>query len=320
MKLRLLSLLRPVVAALVVLAPLGVAAQVPANGGLENWAVRNGTEQPAGWSTLNDIAAAAGSPILPNTTIKSTDARSGSFAARLENKSLFGFGVAPGLLILGRALTSSDLSDFSAGVPYTGRPARLDFQYKLTGTAAALVADSATVAVLLTRTVNGQQQAVAVGSLVLRTAAANYTPGTVPLAYTSNQTPDSLQIVFASALSENSAAGVATAGTVFTVDDIALAGGTVQATKNPALQAALNVYPNPSPNGDFHLSSVTNPAVATAPYTISDATGRVVRTAPAAPLRMAGGRLVELRGLPAGVYLLQLRTPEGPLTRKLLLP
>jgi hypothetical protein len=136
----------------------------------------------------------------------------------------------------------------------------------------------------------------------------------LPLEYDRNETPDTLRIIFLSSLEE-----VPTVGTELFIDDVTLT-GTVAAAKNPALEAALTVYPNPSPNGEFSLASPGNSGVATAPYTITDAAGHVVRTAAAAPASMANGRPLELRGLPAGVYLLQLRTPEGPLTRKLMIP
>ncbi|QNP54097.1 T9SS type A sorting domain-containing protein [Hymenobacter qilianensis] len=85
------------------------------------------------------------------------------------------------------------------------------------------------------------------------------------------------------------------------------------------MDAALVVYPNPSSNGDFSLASLQKPGVATAPFTISDAAGRIVQRQGAAPISAANGRLISLRGQPAGVYLLRLSTPEGTLTRKLLI-
>ncbi|MBC8082422.1 MAG: T9SS type A sorting domain-containing protein [Hymenobacter sp.] len=301
------------------LLPVAAMAQAVPNGNMENWAVRAGSESPVNWLTADDVAAtAAGFPVQFNTTIKAPDARGGSFAARLENKAVPLFGVAPGLLILGSRITGGD-GDFPAGLPYTGRPARMEFYYKLAGTAAALAADSAAAFIVLTRTVNGQQQVIAAGETYLLTPAASYALSTVPLRYASNLAPDSLQIIFASALSENAFSGVVSAGTALTIDDIALT-GTVAAARNPALEAALTVYPNPSPNREFRLASPGNPAVATAPYTITDATGHVVRTATASSISLASGRPLELRGLPAGVYLLQLRTPDGPLSRKLLIP
>ena len=288
------------------------AQQAIPNGSFENWARRGPTEAPTGWITTDDIAGVqlgGPLPVSTNTVVKSTDRRGGSFAARLQTQNFLGQVVVPGILLLGSRLNIDD--DFPGGIPYTSRPARLQLYYKLSS--AAATADSALVRMALTRTVNGNLQVIGSAVQVLA-PQASYTLLDVPLTYLLPIVPDTLRMLITSG-----SVKTPTAGTLLFIDDISLT-GTVQAAKNPALEAALNVYPNPSPNGEFQLSSVAQPAVATAPYTISDAAGHVVRTAPAAPLRMATGRPVELRGLPAGVYLLQLQTPEGPLMRKLLLP
>jgi hypothetical protein len=282
-----------------------LAQQAVPNGTLETWAQRGASESPQSWLTLDDVIAEVVGPLpfSTNTTVKSTDKRSGNFAAKLETQNFQ--DNFPGFLVLGSRIGNSNT--IGGGIPYTSRPANLQFYYKMTGPAA----DSAGVQVALYKTVNGNAEIVADAFRIL-TPQAGYTLVTLPLTYRRSDIPDTLQIAFASGLAEN-----ITAGTSLFIDDVSMT-GTVQAAWNPALDAALSVYPNPSPSGEFRLSSVANPAVATAPYTISDATGRVVRTVAAAPLSLAGGRPVELRGLPAGVYLLQLNTPDGPVTRKLI--
>ncbi|WBO82996.1 T9SS type A sorting domain-containing protein [Hymenobacter yonginensis] len=282
-----------------------VAQQAIPNGTLETWSQRGLFESPQSWLTFDDIISALVGPLpfSTNTTVKSTDKRGGSFAAKLETQNFQ--DNFPGVLLLGTRIGNTNT--LGGGIPYTNRPANLQFYYKMTGPAA----DSAGVQVALFKTVNGNPEIVADAFQILA-PQAGYTLVTLPLTYRRADTPDTLQIFFASGLANN-----ITAGTALFIDDVSLT-GTVQAAKNPALDAALTVYPNPSPSGEFRLSSVANPAVATAPYTLSDATGRVVRTATAAPLGTAGGRPVDLRGLPAGVYLLQLNTPDGPVTRKLI--
>ncbi|UOQ65146.1 T9SS type A sorting domain-containing protein [Hymenobacter volaticus] len=207
-------------------------------------------------------------------------------------------------------LADRDISEIG-GLPFTNRAANMQFYYKLTGDNA--LPDSAYAIVALTRTTGGTTQTIASGSLRLLPATA-YTLATVPLRYTSALTPDSIHIGFASGLAD-----VRHEGTTLFIDDVTMT-GLVSATKNPVLEASLNVYPNPSSNSEFRLASPTKPSVATAPYTITDATGHVVRTSAAVPASLANGRPLELRGLPAGVYMLQLHTPEGVLTRKLLIP
>lgn len=299
-------------------------ATVP-GGNFDTWITRNSLEVPQNWTTIDEALKLGLGPLggLYNTVTVTKDAgsRTGAFAAKMETKldPFIGtlLGPVPGGVILG-SINATDLDvvvedrDISTagGLPFTTRAASMQFYYKLTGTNA--LADSAFALVSLTRTVNGTVQTIATGEVRLQPATA-YTLNTLPLTYRSSLTPDSVHIAFVSGL-----AVAPTAGTILTVDDVTM-NGVVASTQNPALAAALTVYPNPSASGEFRLASLSNPAVATAPYSITDATGRVVRSAVAAPASLAAGRPLELNGLPAGVYLLNLRTPEGPVTRKLML-
>ncbi|HEX8424768.1 T9SS type A sorting domain-containing protein [Hymenobacter sp.] len=300
------------------------SAQAVANGTFETWATRSMVEVPQSWTTVDEVFKGSFG-ILYSTVTTSKDASShaGSFAAKMESKTdnfasaLLG-GPVPGGVVLGRVTPEEALDILdnqevgsAGGLPFTTRAANLQFYYKLTG--ANATADSAYALVSLTRTVNGNSQTIAAGAVRLLPAAA-YTLSNVPLQYRSSLTPDSIHIGFISGV-----AATRTVGTTLFVDDVVMT-GVVAATKNPVLEASLTLYPNPSPNGEFRLASPSKPAVATAPYTITDATGHVVRTAEATPASLANGRPLELRGLPAGMYMLQLSTPEGPLTRKLLIP
>jgi hypothetical protein len=140
-----------------------------------------------------------------------------------------------------------------------------------------------------------------------------YTRINLPITYTSTEVPDALRIYFVA----GTGASPSTTASLF-VDDITLP-LTVTSSRNPQLDAALVLYPNPSSNGDFSLASLQKPGVATAPFTITDAAGRVVQRQGAAPASAASGRLISLHGQPAGVYLLRLDTREGTVTRKLLI-
>ncbi|MDF7813696.1 T9SS type A sorting domain-containing protein [Hymenobacter sp. YC55] len=318
------TLLALVTASLGLFTSTTTSAQAISNGTFETWVSRRGLEVPFSWTTVDEGIESSPAGGFYNTVTASKDGSShaGTYAAKLETKSdpLFStlFGPVPGGLLLGTAdfnsvtdvLADRDISGVG-GLPFTTRAANMQFYYKLTGNNA--LPDSAYAIVALTRTTGGTTQTIASGSLRLLPAAA-YTLASVPLQYTSALTPDSIHIAFASGLADTR-----TAGTTLFVDDVVMT-GIVSATKNPALEAALTVYPNPSSNSEFRLTSPTKPTVATAPYTITDATGHVVRTSAAAPASLANGRPLELRGLPAGVYMLQLNTSEGLLTRKLLIP
>lgn len=314
--------------------PLLAQAQTPAplvNGNLETWSARNGVEAPTGWLTIDDALADAGFPPLlaPRTVTKSSDAHGGSFAAQLQNVELAlrpgttarrlpvlrgmpqrmlvhrrdeAEADLPGLLLKGSINEDGDL----VGMPYTGRPASLRFWYKLTGPSAA--ADSAFAGMVLTR----ESEELADAGVVLD-PQSTYTLVDIPLTYRSAQMPDSIQLL----ISAGNAGRVSTTSRLF-VDDVQLV-GTITGTSSAAAAAALLVYPNPSTSGEFSLASLTNASLSTAPFTVTDATGRLVLRQPAAPARDARGRLVDLRSQRPGVYLLRLEAATGPVVRKLVI-
>lgn len=292
------------------------------NGTLDTWITRSALEVPQSWSTIDEAIKQVpvfGSFYSTVTTSKDAGSRTGAFAARLETKldPLLGslVGPVPGGIVLGTvdatAVDIADDRDVSAvgGLPFTARPASMQFYYKLTGSNA--LADSAYALVSLTRTVGGTVQTIAAGSLRLTPATA-YTLGSVPLQYTSSQAPDSLHIAFASGL-----AGSPTVGTTLVVDDVVM-NGTVAATHNGQLAASLQAYPNPSASGLFTLSAAGRAQeLSSASLTVLDGLGRVV--AQQQPdNRASGTRTLDLREQPAGLYTLRLDTPSGFAVRKLM--
>jgi Secretion system C-terminal sorting domain len=281
------------------------AQNVP-NGGFENWTTQGTVEYPNNWLTTDAISAGQGSPFSLGTVTKSTERHSGSFAAKMESKTLFGVTL-PAFLVLGSRFINSNTFGIG-GIPFTGRPGSLQFWYKLTVAAN----DSAGVYFVLTRGGGTTAQVIGAAAAILP-ARTGYSQFSLPVSYAAGLAPDSLRLFFVCGTS-----GVAASSTLW-VDDLALSGA-VAAAASAATQATLSIYPNPSTSGEFVLASLQNPAVATAPLRLYDAQGRLVRQQPAAPLNEAHGRSVDLRGMPAGVYLLHLSTPDGSLTRKLLIP
>ena len=283
-------------------------AQTIPNGTLDTWTSRPNGDSPTGWLTIDDLAAEIfGSPLpFPTNTIQKTAAsHTGAFAAQLQTQTIPGFaGAVPGGLFLGTRVNTS--ADFPGGIPFTGRPARLEFYHKLSG--AQALADSATVKVLLTATVNGTPTEVGGAAYLFRNLAAAYTPVSVPITYSLGIRPDSVRLVFSTG-----DADVIHVGTVLTVDDVVFA-GTVAATRDAALNAAVSIAPNPSPDGRYVLGAEA--ALLAAPLTVRDATGRVVLHE-AAPAAAATVRTLDLGTLPAGIYTVQLATPRGLVTRKL---
>ena len=300
----LLATLRATLAAAAVLLAAPAPAQTIPNGNLDTWATRNGVESPTNWLTTDDLL---GGIFRTGTVVKTTVAHAGPFAAQLQTVGLPGVGAVPGILILGNSIRQS--ATLPGGLPFTARPRSLQFYYQLQGSKA--LADSAAMVVILTRRVNGTTTLVAGGSYDFPALASSYTLVTVPLQYASALAPDSVSMVFFSGNTQ-----IVTAGAVLRIDDIAFT-GTATATRDAALAAQLSIAPNPSPDGRYRLSS-PDPTLLAAPLAVLDATGRLVRhdDGSARPL-FPDGRALDLSELPAGIYTVQLNTPRGLITRKL---
>ncbi|PJJ48088.1 T9SS type A sorting domain-containing protein [Hymenobacter chitinivorans] len=285
------------------------SAQTLPNGNLETWVTRGTALAPTGWATFDDVLISLGFPIPTGTTSRSTDKHGGQYAALLENKANPLLGVTfPGVLIIG---SSADLNaDFPGGVPFTARPANMQFYYKLTGAAAAT--EMAAAQVVLTRWNGSESVIIAAGGTDLA-PAANYTLQTIPLDYESSAAPDSIRILFASSTQD-----APTVGSALLIDDVVMT-GTALATVNAARNAAITVSPNPSNTGLFTLSTSRDASWTRSAYTVTDIAGRVVLRGAAAPVNASGQRTVDLRGQRAGLYTLRLDTPEGPVVHKLLL-
>ena len=294
---------------------VGRAQQAVPNGQFENWTTRNGGDAPVQWQTTDDVLSLS----IPKfsttgTVIKSSDMHAGSFAAKLTNVNIANLGEAPGFLSLGNSLGNLNRVDSLenlGGLPYTSRAARFQFYYKFAGTITQ-ASDRPKAAIRLTRTVGGVRTVVAYGRQYLTLPTTGYTLADIPLTYRQGYAPDSIHITFGSGDYEENNFNP---GNTLYLDDLALT-GTVTATRDPQLQAALSVYPNPSSTGLFAITAAREAELLAGPLTVTDAVGRVVLHLPAAPAS-TDTRSVDLRQQPAGLYSLRLDTPRGPLMYQL---
>ncbi len=305
------ALLRTGLATSLLVATLASAqAQTIPNGGFETWALRNSVEAPTGWVTTDDVAAALVGTAFTGTYTKVTDAHGGTYAARLESKNTLLGIVVPGAVGIGTKVGANVA--LPGGIPFTGRPTMLQFYYKLSGPQPVAASDGAFAQVALTRYVNGATQTLATARQVFTTVTSTYVLAQVPLTYTSSATPDSVHLVLSSGAIITATAGPV-AGTVFQVDDVSFT-GTATATRDAALSAALTVAPNPSPDGRYLLHAP--PTLLAGALAVTDATGRLVRRE-AALTTSAPTRALDLSGLAAGFYTLQLVADQGLVTKKL---
>jgi hypothetical protein len=284
----------------------GANAQALPNGTLETWSTRGLALAPADWFTFDDFLLAAQVPVQIGNTTRTTDKHGGTYAAQLENKTVLG-NTAPGVLGVGPRATVDQ--DFPGGISFTGRPAGMQFYYKLTGAAAA--SELAGAQVVLTKW-DGTQSNIIGGGALLLTPTTTYTLATIPVAYVSAAAPDSIHILFTSSTQARP-----TVGSTLFIDDVVLT-GTITAVTDAARNAAVSVYPNPSTSGLFALHTTRDASWTRAAYTVTDATGRVILRQ-AAAANVIGPRAVDLRSQRAGVYTLRLETPDGPVFHKLVI-
>ena len=256
------------------------------NHGFENWT--NGT--PDSWLANNSPGFA-----VPVTQVAT--ANSGSSAAHVEvvNSAI---GPFPG------SLSSSD--NTGHGFPVALRYGTLSFYYKLfqataSGTLHAVIAVTDSVG-------NG----VAVGDVVIATAASSYTLAAVPINYLTTATPAEAIILF-----ENTdQSGTAIAGNYFEVDDVSLSGITGIPENQQVTPGIEKVQPNPAEDvASIYYSMLANGDIK---FELMDVTGKKYNELTIAA-ETAGRHKVELNvaTVPAGYYILRMISATGTATAPL---
>jgi len=277
---------------LLALAMNSVYAQsnVP-NGDFENWynvvvsATLNydelGTGTADNWmSTLNSLAAVpptAGGP-GPVTVFKTTDAYSGTYAAKAISKN-FPFGAGISIFIPGMIGTAvMDMVGVKAllGKPCAGcRPLHFKGFYKFE----PVNGDSCAAVILLSKwnTTTKKRDTIGFGKMVRNTPVTHYTEFDIPVNYTGSGSADSMtMLIVASAGFDviNFVASQGQEGNTMYVDALSLEYPLgIQQALMP--EVGVNVYPNPA--SDILNVSLSN-EVKDASFAIYNAAGKLVGT------------------------------------------
>jgi len=110
------------------------------NPGFETWEGSGSTEEPLQWSSIKTSDNSSLNSLAPVVMTKSTDAHSGSYSIKLENKSSFGI-VANGIITNGQVHADmnpsngyvfTNTSDSKWNTPFADRPDSLVGWYKYT--------------------------------------------------------------------------------------------------------------------------------------------------------------------------------------------
>lgn len=224
-----------------VLASTGAGAQttVP-NGGMENWVTQMGVEDPAGWMTLNFMSA-FGAPL---TVEKTTDAHSGTYAAKLvtvESDFMGQMDTIPASLTLGTVDFAS--GEGTSGAPLVAAPDSLVGWFKfLPADNGSTDDDEFGLSITLSRwdAVNEVREIIAYGDYISNGAMASYTRVAIPIEYYLEVIPDTMEITMANAVVFR------TPGTALFVDDLTLIYESTASVDPVTMLSPIRCYPNPA--------------------------------------------------------------------------
>lgn len=235
------------------------AQQIP-NGGFENWDTKVGYNTPTGWSSLDDEFF---SQTGIATVTKETDAKSGSFSAKVKVAGTTATGLA-GLLAIG-----NDDLDFG-GIGFKSRPYSFSgwSKYKTMG------GDTAIIYVMFNKynAATDELDLIGLGHTSFAGTQTSYYQFNFPISWFTAEAPDSLQImVMVGNLSSGDPIG--TVGSYILLDDLTF--GTSAGINELIINDPINIFPNPaSDRVEIGLSN----ELAGAEIRITDLNGKVVFT------------------------------------------
>ncbi len=237
---------------------VSMAQQLP-NSDFENWTNTPASgnyrayDQPDNWATGNAVCNVA--PFTDAPTQKTTDAYSGTYGAKLITRSIFG-QIAAGNLFTGTFALNMTHPEQSAqiGIPFTNKPTAFNVYYKYT----SVTGDSCAIYVYLyhKNTTTGKRDTIGKANFQSTTSTTAYELLSLPITYTTSDTPDSIAVVFTS--SAGGAALKGRAGSTLFVDAFSL-DYTTTGTHAELSSTGAAFFPNPS-NSQVTLSNAPSDA------------------------------------------------------------
>ncbi len=214
------------------------------NGNFEQWDSIDGYANPRNWYTLNELIVFG----FQATTEMTTDAHSGSYAAKLESKDGQSADLS-GVICTGPILNASGQPDFShMKIAFNKRPSALRFFYKTTFN----LPDTAVLGYFLTKWNATTQQTDTIGmaQAELFGTFSTYQQAVINFEYFSNATPDSAFFIASSSIDGFNP----TVGSTLYLDDMDLLYYAAGVNETTANLNRLTVWPNPT-NATIHVSA-----------------------------------------------------------------
>lgn len=197
-------------------------------------------EEPSGgvWTTANKVVLL--SAIFPVTTEKTTDAYSGTYAAKMTSIMTSISMLVTGSLATGTFNeTETPPNNMHLGMPFTGRPQSFTGYYKYIDNNG----DSCDIYAILSKWNGSARQEVGRAGMRSTQTVSTYTKFDLTFNYTSADTPDSISVVFASSAAGDQMLG--TDGSTLCIDSVAFIYPT-GITELTNLPLRVNCYPVPA--------------------------------------------------------------------------
>jgi len=268
------------------------------NGNFEKWGNKtvNGFTftDPENWHTLNQLQQFG----FEESSSRTSDAYADSFAIVLETISS-PFGRIPGLIAGAPFLNASGEPDMNLNFkPFTARPNHISFWFK----SFPEQGDANAMGCLITKwnTQTNTRDTIAHAGWTMDSTYENYTFASILFDYNSNETPDSMSIIFSSSLNGFSPI----VGSALYLDNIQL--GYANQLEEINKEREYSVFPNPFV--DFIQIDFTGKLVQAE---ILDISGKQLLS----PKILASGEGLSLSNLLPGMYYLSLVEPETLATK-----
>ena len=276
------------------------------NAGFENWTNYGNYEDPDGWGTLNQSTSLSLPPVLTVTKATGSDAHSGSYAIRLETKTVVTETV-PGTAITG---TYNPLTlKIDGGFGFNSMPTSLTGWYKYI----PFILDAGSVEIVLTKwnPTTKIRQPVGSGIFTVINAVNTYTQFTIDVIYVSPDTPDTAIITLLSGSYTNPP------GSVLYVDDMSFNYPSIGTPENKTVNGFI-MYPNPASEEFFIFNSNDNTKISE--LTLYDYKGKkVLITKLKNNSNCVGGersRTVGVSALSDGMYIYVIEDEGGSIVQR----